>query len=70
MHSGTVSGNPSLFRWRKPAVVVLSLCLFAGGVSAFLNSKGHRDAVNHRASELFGQALQKAGIPTQSGPSK
>ena len=46
------------------------LLLLAVGELWFLNSKTHRDAVNRRASERFGEALERAGIRTQAGPSK
>ena len=36
----------------------------------FLNSKGHQESVSKRTSEKFGEALERAGISTQAGPSK
>ena len=36
----------------------------------FLNSKGHQESFNKRSSERFGEALERAGIRTQAGPSK
>ena len=45
----------------------LLLLLIVGGLS-FLNSKGHQAALNSRASERFGNALELAGIANQPGP--
>jgi len=50
-------------------VAGLILLLLAGLEICFLNSKGHRMAVNARISEQFGEALDRAGIQTQASPS-
>jgi hypothetical protein len=42
------------------------LLTIAASEVAFLNSKGHRRAINARASEDFGKALDRIGIPTQA----
>jgi hypothetical protein len=44
--------------------------LLTGGELWFLKSRGHRDSVNQRVSENFGEALERAGIRTQAGPSR
>ncbi len=46
------------------------ILLLLGGGWWFLNSAGYRDARNAKASERFGDALLRAGIKTQAGPSK
>ena len=56
-----------LFLRPKPLMVLgAALLTIAAGEAAFLNSKGHRQAINARASEDFGKALDRIGIPTQS----
>lgn len=55
---------------RVQASVVLLVLLSAGGLICFLNSKGHRDSVNAKASQKFGEALERAGITTQATPSE
>ena len=55
---------------RRLMAIGLLLLLLVVAEIWFLNSKGHRAAVNARASEQFGEALLKTGIGTQAGPSK
>jgi hypothetical protein len=43
--------------------------LIVAGELFFLNSKSHRAAVKARASQHFGEALERIGIPSQAGPS-
>jgi hypothetical protein len=61
-------------RSRLKTYVVIPLCLIivaAGFLEIlFLQSKGHRAAVNSRATEQFGEALERAGIMTQPAASK
>lgn len=60
-------------RLLKPGVLIPIGLILLGSVSVeilFLRSKGHRAAVNRRASEQFGEALERAGIMTQQGASK
>lgn len=64
---------PLSHRLLKPRVLIrigLLLLLLVGIELWFLNSKGHRAAVNKRSSEKFGEALLRIGIPTQPAPSK
>jgi hypothetical protein len=69
MHSSAETGNPRSARRWLVAVAILAL-LVAGGMTVFLNSKGHKESINKRSSERFGEALERAGIRTQAGPSK
>ena len=69
MHSSAATGNPRL-AWMWPVTAGFLALLIAGGVMVFLNSKGHKESINKRASERFGEALERAGIRTQAGPSK
>jgi len=54
--------------------VLIAVGLLLLGATAaevwFLQSKGHHATVNSRASEQFGEALERAGIQTQASPSK
>lgn len=61
-----IAGLPP--RWLIAGGILL--LLLVGGELWFLNSKGHRAAVRAHDSEKFGEALLKAGIETQPGPSK
>ena len=69
MHASSASGN-ARSAWRLPVAAGLVAFLMAGGVMVFLNSKGHQESVSKRTSEKFGEALERAGISTQAGPSK
>ena len=57
----------------KPGVLIgagLLLLLLVVGELRFLNSKERRASFNVRSSDQFGEALQRAGIETQPGPSR
>ncbi|MEI6082270.1 MAG: hypothetical protein WCR44_07575 [Verrucomicrobiota bacterium] len=57
----------------KPSVLVALGLLLLGAATAevwFLRSKGHHNTINARASEQFGEALDRAGIKTQPNPTK
>jgi len=57
----------------KPSVLIVLGLLLLGGVTAeicSMRSKGHHTASNKRASEKFGEALERAGIQTQPEASK
>ncbi|MCX8494483.1 MAG: hypothetical protein ORN23_09700 [Chthoniobacterales bacterium] len=57
----------------KPRALIAIGLLLLGATAAevrFLRSKGHHATVNSRASEQFGEALERAGIQTQASPSK
>jgi hypothetical protein len=59
-------------RFSRPRLFVAAgalLLLIVAGELFFLNSKSHRAAVNARASQHFGEALERSGIPLQTGPS-
>ena len=62
-------------RFRRAALaaafgaLVLLLLLFAAWRLFFSDSKERRAERNARNSEAFGDALQRAGIPSQAGPS-
>jgi hypothetical protein len=59
-------------RFSRPRLFVAAgalLLLIVAGDLFFLNSKSHRAAVNARASQHFGEALERSGIPSQTGPS-
>jgi len=53
-------------------LIVLGLLLLGAAAAefCFLRSKGHRTVVITRASEQFGEALERAGIQTQPEASK
>jgi len=60
-------------RLLKPGVLIPIGLILLGSVSVeilFLRSKGHRAAVNSRASEQFGEALERDGVLTQQEASK
>jgi hypothetical protein len=69
MHSSAATGNPRS-AWRWPVTAGFLALLVAGGMTVFLNSKGHKESINKRSSERFGEALERAGIRTQADPAK
>jgi len=57
----------------KSGVLIAVALVLLGAVTAavcFLKSKGQRTDLGNRASEQFGEALNRAGIQTQSEASK